>query len=82
MSHPCLFPFLSILDGRSEVELIEILHIVHLAYIVEREGGWDTVKEWKDVFSGGEKQRVRDVHFLVFSFSSLGVSSSILILGE
>lgn len=44
--------------GRTEDELMKILEIVHLAYIPDREGGWETQKEWKDVFSGGEKQRV------------------------
>ncbi|KAI8888470.1 hypothetical protein K501DRAFT_240434 [Backusella circina FSU 941] len=44
--------------GRTEEELMEILKIVHLEYIPDREGGWDTKKEWKDVFSGGEKQRI------------------------
>jgi len=44
--------------NRTDEELMDILRIVHLAYIPEREGGWETKKEWKDVFSGGEKQRV------------------------
>ncbi|CAO3597994.1 unnamed protein product [Absidia cylindrospora] len=44
--------------GRTDDELMEILKVVHLAYIPDREGGWETQKEWKDVFSGGEKQRV------------------------
>ena len=38
--------------------LAELLEMVNLSYLVEREGGWDTVREWKDVLSGGEKQRV------------------------
>ena len=45
-------------SGRSEGELLEILAAVHLAYLPEREGGWNAKKEWRDVLSGGEKQRV------------------------
>lgn len=45
-------------SGRSEEELLDILKHVHLAYLPAREGGLDTRKEWKDVLSGGEKQRV------------------------
>ena len=47
-----------IASGRTDEELMEILRDVHLAYIPAREGGWETRKEWKDVLSGGEKQRV------------------------
>ncbi|ORY94388.1 ABC transporter transmembrane region 2-domain-containing protein [Syncephalastrum racemosum] len=44
--------------GRTDAELMHILEVVRLAYIPSREGGWETKKEWKDVFSGGEKQRI------------------------
>jgi len=26
--------------------------------VVEREGGWDSAREWRDALSGGDKQRV------------------------
>ncbi|KAG8216396.1 ABC transporter transmembrane region 2-domain-containing protein [Butyriboletus roseoflavus] len=39
-------------------ELQGILEAAHLGYLVKREGGWGTVKEWRDVLSGGEKQRM------------------------
>lgn len=29
-----------------------------MEHIVEREGGWDVAREWKDALSGGDKQRV------------------------
>ncbi|KAJ3936183.1 MAG: ABC transporter transmembrane region 2-domain-containing protein [Lentinula lateritia] len=36
----------------------DILESVFLSYLPEREGGWSTRKEWRDVLSGGEKQRM------------------------
>ncbi|KAL9053807.1 MAG: hypothetical protein Q9162_004526 [Coniocarpon cinnabarinum] len=45
-------------SGRSDAELRQILEDARLGYLPDREGGWDTRKEWKDVLSGGEKQRM------------------------
>ncbi|OSD08136.1 hypothetical protein PYCCODRAFT_1449189 [Trametes coccinea BRFM310] len=45
-------------SGRTHEELMEILAAVNLAYLPAREGGWTTRKEWRDVLSGGEKQRM------------------------
>lgn len=33
-------------------ELESLLDAAHLGYLVDREGGWDAVKEWRDVLSG------------------------------
>lgn len=46
-------------SGRTHEELMDILAAANLAYLPSREGGWSTRKEWRDVLSGGEKQRVR-----------------------
>lgn len=43
---------------RSEDDLKRVLEEAKLGYLPDREGGWDTRKEWKDVLSGGEKQRM------------------------
>ena len=44
--------------GITDDDLKGYLDKVSLGYLVDREGGWDSVKDWMDVLSGGEKQRV------------------------
>lgn len=43
----------------SDGELKELLKVVQLDYLVDREeGGLDAIRDWQDVLSGGEKQRL------------------------
>lgn len=44
--------------GVTDVDLLSVLNSVRLGYVLDREGGWDAVRDWSDVLSGGEKQRL------------------------
>lgn len=44
--------------GVTDNDLYNILSIVEIDSIVDREGGWDAEEEWRDVLSGGLQQRV------------------------
>ncbi|KAL6098200.1 abcd3 [Pungitius sinensis] len=44
--------------GISDHILKEYLDNVQLGHILDREGSWDSVQDWMDVLSGGEKQRM------------------------
>lgn len=44
--------------GKKDEDLLNILHSVELAYIVDREGGFESMNDWNDVLSGGQKQRM------------------------
>ena len=42
----------------SDKDLKGLLEKVQLQYLIERENGWDSIQDWLDVLSGGEKQRI------------------------
>jgi ABC-type uncharacterized transport system fused permease/ATPase subunit len=42
----------------TDEQLMEIMDIVNLRSVIVREGGLDAIADWKDVLSGGEKQRI------------------------
>jgi ATP-binding cassette subfamily D (ALD) long-chain fatty acid import protein len=46
------------LGGVTDDDLLEILSIVQLESVVEREGGWEVAREWRDALSGGDKQKI------------------------
>lgn len=48
----------SLPGGITDNDLLRILSLVQMDNIVEREGGWDVVREWRDSLSGGDKQKM------------------------
>ncbi|KAI7973563.1 hypothetical protein EIK77_004169 [Talaromyces pinophilus] len=44
--------------GVTDADLFEVLSILEISNIVDREGGWDAEEEWRDVLSGGLQQRI------------------------
>lgn len=71
-------------NGTSDAELQKVLEDARLGYLPAREGGWDSRKEWKDVLSGGEKQRMgiarllyHEPHYAFLDEGTSAVSSDV-----
>jgi ATP-binding cassette subfamily D (ALD) protein 3 len=43
---------------KTDLDIAQHLERVQLSYLLQRDQGWDTVADWMDVLSGGEKQRI------------------------
>lgn len=54
----CVEIDLSPSGGITDNDLLQILSLVRMGNVVEREGGWDVVREWRDSLSGGDKQKM------------------------
>ncbi|THH02516.1 hypothetical protein EW026_g336 [Hermanssonia centrifuga] len=44
--------------GITDTELLAVLSVVQMDHIVEREGGWDVAREWREALSGGDQQKI------------------------
>ncbi|KAG6335624.1 hypothetical protein ID866_3460 [Astraeus odoratus] len=44
--------------GVSDADLLSVLAVVRMDGIVEREGGWDVAREWRETLSGGDQQKI------------------------
>lgn len=44
--------------GITDDDLLKILSVVQIDSIVEREGGWDTARQWREALSGGDQQKI------------------------
>ncbi|KAI0308041.1 adrenoleukodystrophy protein [Multifurca ochricompacta] len=44
--------------GITDDDLLRIFSTVQMESVVEREGGWDAAREWRDALSGGDKQKI------------------------
>lgn len=70
--------------GYNDDHLYHILREVKLEYLLSREGNFNVKKDWKDVFSGGEKQRMsiarvlfKNPKFVILDESTNAVSTDV-----
>lgn len=53
-----IYPHKVSAPGVTDEYLISLLNEVKLNYLVNREGGLESYNDWKEMLSGGEKQRI------------------------
>lgn len=45
-------------SGKTDQDLYVILQQLQMTQMVEKEGGFDAQREWRDTLSGGDKQKI------------------------
>jgi len=45
-------------NGVTDADLLAVLSTVQMDHIVDREGGWDAAREWRETLSGGDQQKI------------------------
>ncbi len=48
----------SVPGGVTDNDLLAILAVMQMDHIVEREGGWEAIREWREALSGGDQQKI------------------------
>lgn len=46
-------------------DLLSILAMVEMDHIVDREGGWDAARDWRDALSGGQNRRSLGLDYFI-----------------
>lgn len=54
----CLAPAHCLPGGFTDDDLLSILTIVQMDGTVERVGGWNAARDWRDSLSGGDQQKI------------------------
>lgn len=49
---------MAVLGGITDDDLLAILSIVQMDQVVEREGGWEAARDWRETLSGGDQQKI------------------------
>ncbi len=68
--------------GVDDADLHKVLKLLEMDHLIEREGGWDTVQEWRDALSGEHVTSSRSGAMSDFFSLQEGTSSESLWLGS
>lgn len=63
--------------GVTDADLLKILAMVQMEGVVEREGGWDAAREWREALSGGDQQKIAWARLFYHAPKVCGLGSSI-----
>ena len=66
----------------TDADLLAVLATVQMDHIVEREGGWDAAREWRETLSGGDQQKIAWARLFYHKPKVRVLSAQVLLMGE